>query len=95
LYAITKQWGVKRKFNVDSNDLTPPAKKISKGKATKRPLSSDDVTHSDSKKTKCIPPTSLTSRGDECVITAVHRPAVPQTEWRDYRYYSIDREWKL
>jgi len=55
LYAVTKQRGVKRKSNLDSNDLTPPAKKISKGKTTTRPLSSDDVTHSELKKTKCIP----------------------------------------
>jgi len=48
-----------------------------------------------SKKAKCIPPASSTSHGEECVITAAHRPAVPQTEWRDYRYYPIDRQWQM
>jgi len=95
LYAITKQKKPKRRFIVDSNDLMPPAKKISKGKTTKRPLSSDDVTHSESKKTNCIPSTSSTSCDEECMITAVHRPAVPQTERRDYRDYPIDREWQM
>jgi len=96
LYEITKQKKarLKRRLDDDSNGLAPP-KKISKCKTTKRRLSSDDVTYSNSKKTKCISPTSSASHGEECVITAVHRPAAPQTEWRDYRYYPIDREWQM
>jgi len=38
-----KRHGIKRRLDDDYNGLTPPAK-MSKGKITRRPLSSDDVT---------------------------------------------------
>jgi len=53
-------------LNDGSSELTPPAKKIAKGKKTKRLLSTEDTVQSDSKNTKCIPPTSSTSKDEEC-----------------------------
>ena len=95
MYEITEQRKptIKRKLDDAFNEIAPPMKKSSKSKPTKRPLS-DDAIKSHSKKTACIPSTSSSSHGEECVITAVHRSAVPQTEWKDYRYYPIDTEWQ-
>ena len=84
---------IKRRLDDGSNDLCPPTKSA-KVKTAKRSLA-DKVVHSDIKKKKAsISPTSSTSHGEECVITAVRRPEVPQTEWSDYRYYPIDAEWQ-
>ena len=88
---------LKRSLPVGFDELEPPKKNAAHTSMSKKrsvPFSSKYCSDAKRSKSDKVLPTGSTPLSRNCKITAVDKPSMAITEWRDYRYHPVDVDWQ-